>query len=106
MNEALTAGDVLREAVQLLQEKGHSKGHLLDSEGGVCAMGALTFTLMNHQLLGTPLSQQSTLALFRTVDKVRGRKHCNIVSWNDHPETTQADVEKVFLQAADAVDFQ
>ena len=95
----VTAADVFRRAAEVLRERGHAKRTLQDSQGRVCANGALEIA---EDELGYPKYET---CLSATLSAMTDGEWVNVADWNNAPERTQAEVEKLMLLAADRVEF-
>lgn len=113
------AAELARKAAEVLRERGQHKGSLLSADGRVCALGALCIAkgcpaLSTSELLlgaesASPESEVYTAlrdryGMLTAYVNVFGSLR-SIAAWNDDPTTTQADVEKAFLQIADELEF-
>lgn len=84
--------DHFREAAGLLETHGWCQGTMYH-EGKSCAIGAIVRSAKTNELIH-PAYQAFGF-------HIGG----NIVSWNDRPGRTQAEVVKAFLGAAEAQEF-
>jgi hypothetical protein len=90
-----TVADVLRRAAQIHAERGGCKGDYEDSDGHICAIGALRLVVARSSSLFGEAWRQL---------EARQPGSC-LADWNDRPETTDADVEKLMLATADEIEF-
>lgn len=99
------AAAVLREAAAILERDGHCKGELFNSAGEHCAMGALNEA--QERLGGFDFSHTILQAVTEhagiTTPSLTGLHP--LAAWNDLPEATMQDVQKLFLQTADELEF-
>jgi hypothetical protein len=101
-------GPIFRRAAEVLRERGHCKGHLVGPDGSVCAHGALSVALKDCGATGLAPTVAQRL-LRDELARATGSRRLGpmaVPQWNDEPERTQADVEKLFLLAADRADIQ
>lgn len=97
---------VLECALDTLNERGWCQGTMLDSEGRVCALGALSVAITKTwQLYETDLRIASSSAL-SVAEDVFEVDHPNdkIARWNDAPSTTVEDVKLLIKRAIEACD--
>lgn len=97
----------LHDGLDHLRERGLAKGALCDDEGRVCARGAvLRLTSRDEAFFGT--FRRTSQALFYAADDLLAaaadeqypeRTHGSVPYFNNHPDTTQEDVERIFEKA-------
>jgi len=87
----LRATDVER-AVELLDERGWCQGTLVDSDGRMCALGAVGLAQKER---GHPRSIGDTLYLGYLVDMTNG-----VASYNDAPGRTKEEVQDLLMAVA------
>lgn len=88
---------VFTEAADLIRDRGHSIGKLVDDEGRLCLYGAI-----NLAMHGDPV--RCTTKSTNAVDKLRpllGGEHP--VRWNNEPERTRLEVVGLLRKAARAL---
>ncbi len=104
MNEVAQA---LHDGLDRLRERGLTKRKLCDRETGrVCARGAL-FDSTPETVWGSLMSDDHHAAADRLLSAVALEQYPDrtgvtgwaIVDFNNHPDTTQEDVERVFEKA-------
>lgn len=89
--------NLFEKALRIVQERGLAKETSIDGAGHVCIRGALCLAMNDCRERG---------AAFRFVDQAASRLFPNrasgstSVGFNDHPATTQKDVELVLQHAA------
>lgn len=84
------------EETRWLLARGWTQLHYLDESGTkFCVRGAFNETIIN---LGIPW-----VDCFHATEKIKNdprvMEHCSLVSWNDHPSTTHAEILDVFDKA-------
>lgn len=105
------AAEVLRQAAQVVETRGHTKGGYEDwATGAVCMWGAINVCLsgaadstLKH------LADPAYIELQRTFQKRFPLDNClspGAYAFNDLPETTGKDVQKFLLSTADEIEFQ
>jgi hypothetical protein len=99
-----TVADVLRRAAQIHAERGGCKGRFKDGDGRVCMWGAIEAAVDEQsQTVATMITE-------RQIEQAMQRRFATSapypgVDWNDLPATTDLDVQKVLLRAADDAEF-
>lgn len=108
--------DIMFEALDVLRTLGHSKGSWMDTKGQVCFGGALGMAICNDaHLLANGTSkklrdgginiQKAYVAKQLAEEghkRIKEMSHYgSFMAWNDAGETTEQDVEKVFMQMAE-----
>jgi len=89
---------MLWDAANLIEERGHAKGALVRVDGSMCALGAL-----NCAATGDPLDHQQRhdvsgfMVAFSSLTKRVGG---DIVEWNNAPERTKEEVVSELRSAA------
>lgn len=104
--------EILRDAAEILEERGWCRGVLKNHEGCFCAQGALTAALVGDTDLGVEQLEQALIdnrevigALSQWVmAAVAGAKHAALWAYNDHEARNAQDVIGSLRKAADAVD--
>lgn len=103
--------DTLRKALDVLRERGLAKGMYEDTEGHVCSRGAARLGAMGRirgyfgatqaqQKLITGAEQVLTAVIEENWPERSGVPgSSSIAVFNDHPDTTQDDVERAFEKA-------
>lgn len=99
-------------ALETLREKGMAKDLLQDGSGRVCTRGAVIFagcgTILGRRLTPENISLMNAVEeAIWTVVKQRYSDRCSVFKtkengipeFNNHPKTTQAEVEEVFEEA-------
>jgi hypothetical protein len=87
----MTPAEVLEKAADVIDERGHCKGKLIDSSGRVCITGAICFAI-NGYAGGRPVG-----GITQYLHAVIGR---DVISWNDAPERTAAEVTSTMRAVA------
>lgn len=99
--------DTLRKALDVLRERGLAKGTLEDRRLRVCSRGAINVALHGFPLgwlfASNPRGQAADGVLCDVV-REHWPERCSrpvehIVDFNNHPDTTQDDVERAFEKA-------
>lgn len=103
--------NVYRTALDILRDKGWCKGELTDQNGGHCAIGAILAQNEDEEKWTSTLAQ---IVMDQYPDRVdlgcaegHGERWVNwetVASFNNHSDTTFADVERVFEKGALRVD--
>lgn len=92
------AADLLEKAADVIFTKGHCKGDLQNSEGNVCALGALELARKGVRL------NQEDITILRdynyTLKLLRSKVGSGIASWNDAPERTPEEVMNTMKEVA------
>lgn len=97
------AGHTLREAAEYISEHGWTQGDLSNSEGGVCALGALNCVAG----IGNIRAHDAATALWDYLDLRDSLTALHPVAvWNDAPERTAEDVILAMKRAAERFDEQ
>lgn len=105
-----TVSDLLRDAARVMSERGMCKGQMHDGEN-LCALGAVgEVAKQSNETYGalTPALEALKDRVPPIPTDVDGGPVSGlhpVAYWNDLPETTQQDVEKLFLTTADAIEF-
>jgi hypothetical protein len=116
MTKPTEVADVLRRALAVLRERGLVKGHMQTADGRVCSYGAMSIALVGQadwqsvskrereaqrgvgkpaqDLLEEVIAEQWPDRVGHAVDNCWA-----VVDFNNHPDTTQDDVEKAFEKA-------
>lgn len=113
----MNTAEVLEGGLAVLRERGMAKGALMDDDGRVCARGAIALAVAGPvdprewgamwDALWRPEAQDAEGILHAVAHDVHpershdewGCDHDDAVQFNNHPETTQADVEGLFEEA-------
>lgn len=98
--------EVLRSAAQIHARRGGTKGTMQDGNGRVCMWGAIACALGWSDRLSihgiaatrTLLADEITMVLRKVFQD--GSPYPG-ASWNDRPDVTDGDVQKLLLQVAD-----
>lgn len=103
MSTTSTAGQV-REAVRQLELRGHCKGISEDRDGRVCAAGAVALACgsMIDEPARSVMRVLDEVAAEQYPDRIRSgpERYRLVVLFNDHPDTTVAEVVAVLEKAA------
>jgi hypothetical protein len=98
-----------RKAIEVLQNRGLAKGILEDGEGRMCAIGALSFALCGdarsplcywNPELWEVACRASRIANEQYPERRPASGYFSLAAFNDHPDTTQEDVERVLAKSA------
>lgn len=87
----LSPSELVENAIEALDKRGHCKGTLEDIQGRVCTMGALYVAAVKANVYGSSY-QVARRACF---DKLG-----NVASWNDAPERTAEEVRDFLMSVA------
>lgn len=97
---APTTADVLRKALDVLRERGWAQGNKPYSADEVCA--ATSFMGLAHNAMPA-VRLLAAIMHEHWPERLEGQAGYSAVSdvacWNDHPDTTQDDVERAFEKA-------
>jgi hypothetical protein len=103
------AADLAREAAQVIQKRGMVKGKFTDESGGVCLHGALACAQHNlgYALICDAVPEVADPAYGAVCRQLRLRfpEDGSGAQFNDLPDTTATDVEKVLLKVADELEL-
>lgn len=95
--------NVFVEAKRLIEEKGWYQGASHGPDGSLCATGALdricidaVFMMRVDEIRGIA----DRIAAEQYPDRIVGRYPYPIINVNDHPDTTQEDIFRIFEKAA------
>lgn len=103
MSEPNEVAEVLRKALDVLRERGLAKRALEDSAGHVCSHGALDVACFGKAEVRPLTRSQSRQAAAEILKAVVGEQWPDrpggILAFNNHPDTTQDDVERAFEKA-------
>lgn len=97
--------DLLNRAADILDQRGHVKGGLINSEGNLCALGSLlkadgrTDTEIVFSGL-TPLVEEAVKQIAANLEPQPHGPSYSICSWNNKPETTKETVVNKFREVA------
>jgi hypothetical protein len=94
-----TVSDVLRRAAQIHAERGGCKGDVVDDDGHVCLRHAVALAA---QEVGYVNARHAQVVINEPCVRLHGSLPAY---WNDHPRTTNEDVQKFLLRVADEVEF-
>src|ERR1700743_232556 len=86
-------------AIQVINERGHTKYRYEDRDGGVCMKGALHVALTGRS--ESCWLPQGVYELLQTATGSRG-----IVAWNDEPGRPADDVFHAFKRAAELAEAE
>ncbi len=106
----------LRNAAAVIERDGWCQGDLVSTEGHVCAMGAIgrSLNVIDETSSGWNIDQHAVVrqefvdtrdALITHLEAQGVVDGWNVPRWNDSHTTSQEDVVKAFLGAADRVEF-
>ena len=99
----------VRQALEILRERGMCKHQLEDSGGRVCAYGALNIAYSGNSQHTVFVSQgddgwtSDSIALLQTAKALfpdRSLDYESLAVFNNHEDTTQEDLELVFEKTA------
>lgn len=94
--------NVYWKALDILRERGMIKGHL-ENENGVCAIGALRLAMTDpppHPVIIPPSITTQLGKIAGELFPGRSSVKNSVIGFNDHPDTTQEDLELVFEKTA------
>ncbi len=99
MSGGKTAATVLRDAVEVLRERGWIQGRFRDEQGRCCAVGAMR--VADGAADNEMLSDEGAIARL-TVIEMLGTD--GVTDWSDAEGRTQAEVEAALFAAAARLD--
>lgn len=98
-----TVEEVLRKAVEILDERGWYQGYYRDIQTGrVCSIGACAEALGTNPGEPTPMFNRVWTFLDHYVER-KFERHGNFVAWQDKDGRTVDEVKALLLAAADEV---
>lgn len=117
----ITAADVLDQAAKELTERGWCQGDLENSEGNVCALGALTRAAQSlmgdkyYNLQNQAIERMAEFVLYQTLSDELKQAHAQnpylstslltpVALWNDKVAKSQEDVLLMFKHAREGLD--
>lgn len=96
------ASEILEDAIVVLDERGHCKEVFEDSEGQVCAIGAIrhasygsSYHVNNEYYYNLAMAAEFALA-----DVLDPTRRLGVPLWNDLESTTKQDVQDKMMEAA------
>jgi hypothetical protein len=90
---------VLREAAEVIKQRGWIQGRLRDKQGRVCAIGAISHVFDTDLALRCgAVGAEQNLRKYLSID---GGDEITIASWNDKPGRTKEEVVQAMLHVAD-----
>ena len=101
----MTPAEILAKAADVIETRGHHKGHYTDAEGQrVCAIGAMCVVaglpLFSFGVFGHDAPEAADV--FAAIDVLRGHVGMSVPAWNDAPERMHEEVVTALREAANA----